>query len=143
MLLQLLQSGESFRLLHRTCQTTALDEPEEVQVVKNALLEHLEMDPKGTLGVLCDQLTSVDSDMDEDERAMRERLRYLVSAFLTDEALQPIARLSRTDPSLEADFLLGLYGVRVILSRAQLWLISAGHPAPEFPGDTTDCGQTS
>lgn len=97
-------------------QSIVLDEPEEVKVVKSALLEHLEMDPKGTLGVLYDQLTSVDNDMDEDERSMRERLRYLVSAFLTDEALQPIARLSRTDATLEPEFLQHLLGVGTIPS---------------------------
>lgn len=141
-LLQLLQSGESFHLPYRACQTIVVDEPEEVEVVKSALLEHLEMDPRGTLGVLCDQLTSVDSDMDEDERTMRERLRYLVSAFLTDEALQPIVRLSRTDPSLEAEFLSSLFGVRAVCLRLCCSLISAGYPPSELPRGRTDRRQT-
>lgn len=76
------------------------DEPEEVSVVKSALLEHLEMDRKGTLSVLRDQLASVDSDMDEEERDMRERLRSLVSSFLTNDAFR----------SLDPESLVGVRG---------------------------------
>ena len=58
------------------------------------------MDRKGALSVLHDQLTSVDSDMDEDERAMRERLRSLVSSFLTNDAFK----------SLDPESLVGVRG---------------------------------
>ncbi|KAF8269291.1 apoptosis inhibitory protein 5-domain-containing protein [Lactarius quietus] len=50
------------------------DEPEEVAVVKMALIQHLEFDSKVTLGVLCDQI----------------RLRALVVAFLAEDARRPL-----------------------------------------------------
>ncbi|ETW81118.1 hypothetical protein HETIRDRAFT_419033 [Heterobasidion irregulare TC 32-1] len=67
-----------------------LDEPEEVTVVKKALLEHLDMDSKVTLGVLCDQLVPIDEPMDEEEKAIRDRLGSLVLAFIAGEAKRAI-----------------------------------------------------
>lgn len=66
------------------------DEPEEVTVVKKALLEHLDMDSKVTLGVLCDQLVPTDEPMDEEEKAIRDRLGSLVLAFIAGEAKRAI-----------------------------------------------------
>ncbi|KAI0058123.1 hypothetical protein BV25DRAFT_1862609 [Artomyces pyxidatus] len=66
------------------------DEPEEVAVVKIALSEHLEMDSKVALGVLCDQIVPPDDPMDEEDGAIRERLRSLVVAFMASEARQAI-----------------------------------------------------
>ncbi|KAJ7502500.1 apoptosis inhibitory protein 5-domain-containing protein [Mycena galericulata] len=67
------------------------DEPDEVVVVKQALIAHLNLDPRVTLGVLCDQIMpAVDATVDPDELYMRDRLRTLVLAFLTDEAKQVI-----------------------------------------------------
>lgn len=48
------------------------------------------MDPKVTLGVLCDQFAPLSTDADEDEQVMRDRLRSLVIAFLTGEAKRAI-----------------------------------------------------
>ncbi|KAF8893579.1 hypothetical protein BD779DRAFT_1507003 [Infundibulicybe gibba] len=62
------------------------DEREEVEVVKNALKEHLDMDPKVTLGVLCDQIVPIDEPMDAEEQNIRDRLRFLVLSFLRGEA---------------------------------------------------------
>ena len=67
-----------------------IDEPDEVTVVKKALTEHLDMDPKVTLGVLCDQVSPPDESMDEEEQAIRDRLRFLVLSFLTGEAKRAI-----------------------------------------------------
>jgi len=97
-LVQLLQSGEFlvwFRWRHfLTCQRSVPDEPGEVVVVKNALIQHLEFDSKVTLGVLCDQIVPPDDPMEEEDRAIRERLRGLVVAFLAEDAREPLlARL--------------------------------------------------
>lgn len=70
------------------------DEPGEVMVVKNALIQHLEFDSKVTLGVLCDQIVPPDDPMEEEDRVIRERLRGLVVAFLAEDAREPLlARL--------------------------------------------------
>jgi hypothetical protein len=104
-LVQLLQSGESlvrFRfpipMGGSSSDLSAFpfpDEPGEVTVVKNALIQHLEFDSKVTLGVLCDQIVPPDDPpMEEEERAIRERLRGLVVAFLAEDAREPLlARL--------------------------------------------------
>ncbi|KAJ7467035.1 hypothetical protein FB451DRAFT_1259934 [Mycena latifolia] len=67
------------------------DEPDEVIVVKQALIAHLNLDPRVTLGVLCDQIMpAAETPADPDELYMRDRLRTLVLAFLTGEAKQVI-----------------------------------------------------
>ncbi|KAI9447167.1 apoptosis inhibitory protein 5-domain-containing protein [Russula earlei] len=66
------------------------DEPGEVAVVKTALIQHLELDSKVTLGVLCDQIVPPDDPMEDEDRAIRERLRRLVIAFLAEEAREPL-----------------------------------------------------
>ncbi|KAF8444883.1 hypothetical protein L210DRAFT_3531311 [Boletus edulis BED1] len=72
------------------------DEPEEVAVVKVALLKHLDMDPPVTLGVLCDQIVPAEEDLDDDGRQTRERLRSLVLSFLATDAIGTIQK--HTDP---------------------------------------------
>ena len=74
----------------------SIDEPEEVAVVKVALLKHLDMDPPVTLGVLCDQIVPPEEDLDDDERQTRERLRSLVLSFLATDAIGAIQK--HTDP---------------------------------------------
>jgi len=69
-----------------------IDEPDEVGVVKKALLEHLDMDPPVTLGVLCDQIVPPNEPMDDEEQQIRDRLRSLVISFLTGEAKRTILR---------------------------------------------------
>nr|VWP02470.1 Homocitrate synthase [Ganoderma boninense] len=66
------------------------DEPEEVTFVKRALTQHLDMDPVVTLGVLCDQVVPPDEPVDEEELAIRDRIRSLVFAFLAGEARRPL-----------------------------------------------------
>ncbi|TFK44662.1 apoptosis inhibitory protein 5-domain-containing protein [Crucibulum laeve] len=66
------------------------DEPREVVVVKKALVAHLDMDPKITLSVLCDQIIPPDDIIDEEEKAIRDYLRSLVISFLTTEAKRAI-----------------------------------------------------
>jgi hypothetical protein len=66
------------------------DEPEEVAVVKTALIQHLEFDSKVTLGVLCDQIVPPDDPMEDEDKTIRERLRALVVAFLAEDARQPL-----------------------------------------------------
>ena len=63
------------------------DQDHEVLVVKTALGEHLEIDTKVTISVLCDQLVIPKEPItDEDERLTRERLRSLVFSYLVDDA---------------------------------------------------------
>jgi hypothetical protein len=77
------------------CRSCA-DEPEEVAVVKTALIQHLEFDSKVTLGVLCDQIVPTDDPMEDEDKTIRERLRALVVAFLAEDARQPLlAQLQR------------------------------------------------
>jgi hypothetical protein len=45
----------------------------------------LELDSKVTLGVLCDQIVSLYDPMEDEDKAIRERLRELVIAFLTED----------------------------------------------------------
>ncbi|PIL36299.1 hypothetical protein GSI_01962 [Ganoderma sinense ZZ0214-1] len=66
------------------------DEPEEVTFVKRALTQHLDMDPIVTLGVLCDQVIPSDEPVDDEELAIRDRIRSLVLAFLAGEAKRPL-----------------------------------------------------
>jgi len=77
--------------------------------VKRALIEHLELDAKVTLGVLCDQLAPADSTMDEEEQNIRARLRDLVLDFLTTDVFA-----AACDPKsvMEGDLVESVLGVR-------------------------------
>jgi hypothetical protein len=46
------------------------DEPGEVAVVKNVLIQHLELDSEVVLGVLCDQIVPPDEPMEEEDRVI-------------------------------------------------------------------------
>ena len=101
-LVQLLQSGESLYdvegrvLIRQLCPSHFLfipflpDEPREVAVVKTALIQHLELDSKVSLGVLCDQIIPPDDPVEEEDKFIRDRLRRLVIAFLDEEARGPL-----------------------------------------------------
>ncbi|KDQ27336.1 hypothetical protein PLEOSDRAFT_1041808, partial [Pleurotus ostreatus PC15] len=91
-LLQLLQSGMYLFSITSNVTYVASDEPDEVTVVKQSLLEHLELDPRITLSVLCDQITPLEASSDDEEKGIRDRLRVLVLSFLADEAKHAIAR---------------------------------------------------
>lgn len=58
--------------------------------MKKALIEHLDMAPKITLGVLCDQIIPPNDAMEEEEANVRDRLRSLVLSFLNGEAKRAI-----------------------------------------------------
>ncbi|OBZ71046.1 Apoptosis inhibitor 5-B [Grifola frondosa] len=79
------------------------DEPEEVVVVKKSLTTHLDMDPAVTLGVLCDQIVPPDEPMDEEEQAIRDRLRSLVFAYVTGEAKRAIVERHTSVPGSPAE----------------------------------------
>ena len=66
------------------------DEPAEVAVVKTALIQHLELDSKITLSVLCDQIVPPDDPTEDEDKVIRERLRALVVAFLAEDARKPL-----------------------------------------------------
>ncbi|KNZ80534.1 Apoptosis inhibitor 5 [Termitomyces sp. J132] len=66
------------------------DEPDEVEIVKDALLKHLEMDAKVTLGVFFDQMAPLDDSMDDEEKDIRVKLRKVVLKFLTEDARKAI-----------------------------------------------------
>jgi hypothetical protein len=73
--------------------------------VKTALIRHIELDSKVTLGVLCDQIVPPDDPVEDEDRAIRERLRGLVVAFLAEDARGPLlARLrSQGDNGVEQE----------------------------------------
>ena len=93
----------SFDLCALDLSRPAIDEPDEVELVREALNEHLDLDPQVTLGVLCDQLSNPDEPMDEEERAIRERLRTLVISFLTTRAKRAIVDRHASRPGSEAE----------------------------------------
>ncbi|KAK7692179.1 hypothetical protein QCA50_003802 [Cerrena zonata] len=66
------------------------DDTNEVDVVKRALTEHLDLDPTTTLGVLCDQILLPEDPTDDEEQIMRERLRSLVLVYLSEDAKRGI-----------------------------------------------------
>jgi hypothetical protein len=59
-------------------------------VVKTAIIQHLELDSKITLSVLCDQIVPPDEPIEGDDKVTRERLRTLVVAFLAEDARRPL-----------------------------------------------------
>ena len=70
--------------------TQCLDEPEEVEVVEQQLTEHLDMDPRITLGVLCDQIVPSEEPLEDDDPSTRDRLRSLVLGFMVGRAKRAI-----------------------------------------------------
>jgi hypothetical protein len=79
------------------------DEPDEVEFVKKALAEHLDLDPQVTLGVLCDQIVPMGEAADEEEQNIRDRLRALVISFLTGRAKRAIVERHASKPGSEAE----------------------------------------
>jgi hypothetical protein len=77
-------------------------------VVKTALIQHLELDSKVTLGVLCDQIVPPDDPIEDEDKLIRERLRRLVIAFFAEEAREPLlSRLqSQGDSGVEQELAL-------------------------------------
>ncbi|KAH9053357.1 hypothetical protein EDB87DRAFT_1690378 [Lactarius vividus] len=89
-----LMSEEQPRWLERNVdvlvQLLQSDEPEEVAVVKIALIQHLEFDFKVTLGIFCDQIEPPDNPMEDEDKTICERLRALVVAFLVHDVRSPL-----------------------------------------------------
>jgi hypothetical protein len=74
------------------------------------------MDPKITLGVLCDQITPRDDTTDEEEISIRKHLRSLVLQFMAGEAKQSICEHHVGAGDIEEQLLYeGLFAVRVKL----------------------------
>ena len=67
-------------------QTHSTEEEDEIQVIQQALIDHLEISPAITLGVLYDQLLPADDTVDESERDIRVKLASIVHSFLTNAA---------------------------------------------------------
>jgi hypothetical protein len=107
-----------------------VDEPEEVTVVKKALTEHLDMDPKVTLGVLCDQVSPPEETMDDEEQVIRDRLRSLVLAFLTGEAKRAIVERHAVPSSIAEEVLINSL---LTVSKSH---ISSTHDLWDLAGDT-------
>ncbi|KAH9025303.1 hypothetical protein EDB85DRAFT_2149890 [Lactarius pseudohatsudake] len=72
---------------------TFADEPEEVVVIKVVLIQHLELNSKVTLGVLCDQIVPLEDPMEDEDKTIRELLEALVVAFLAQDTRKPLAQL--------------------------------------------------
>ncbi|KAH9859015.1 hypothetical protein C2E23DRAFT_880401 [Lenzites betulinus] len=79
------------------------DDLEEVTFVKRALTQHLDMDPTVTLGVICDQIVPPDEPLDEEEQAIRDKLRSLVLAFLAGEAKRSLVERHAITPDSPAE----------------------------------------
>ncbi|KAI9437549.1 apoptosis inhibitory protein 5-domain-containing protein, partial [Lactarius indigo] len=60
------------------------------RVMKMALVQHLQLDPKVTLGVLCDQIVPPDDPIEDEDKTIRERLCALVVVFLAQDARKPL-----------------------------------------------------
>ena len=88
------------------------DEPEEVEVVEHQLTEHLDMDPQVTLGVLCDQIIPLEEPLEEEDPAIRDRLRSLVLGFMTGRAKR--ALVERHAQPTEVVFVEGLAKVSAV-----------------------------
>ncbi|KAF5337644.1 hypothetical protein D9758_013030 [Tetrapyrgos nigripes] len=87
-------------------QLLQTDDPNEVNVVKRALVEHLHLDPRITLGVLCDQLIPPEGGIDPDDTT---RLRKLVISFLTGEIKKgSLQRVISPDSEAESALVEGL-----------------------------------
>ncbi|KAK1232359.1 hypothetical protein PQX77_004523 [Marasmius sp. AFHP31] len=92
------------------------DEPNEVNVVRKALVEHLKLDSRVTLGVFCDQVVPSDEPMDEEESQMRDRLRTLVLDFVANEVKKDQWR-KLAIPGSEAEGVL-ISGLMLALSKS-------------------------
>ncbi|KAH9026692.1 hypothetical protein EDB83DRAFT_1924088 [Lactarius deliciosus] len=66
------------------------DEPEEVTVIKMVLIQHLELDSKVTLGILCDQIVPPDDPIEDEDKTIRKRPEVLVVAFLARDPRKPL-----------------------------------------------------
>ncbi|KAI0074404.1 hypothetical protein K474DRAFT_1665400 [Panus rudis PR-1116 ss-1] len=84
------------------------DDQEEVGVVKKSLTEHLDLDPAITLGVLCDQIIPLEDPMDDEEQAIRDRLRSLVLKYLSDDAKRRVQEHAKPGSSADEVLVTGL-----------------------------------
>ncbi|KAH9168285.1 hypothetical protein EDB89DRAFT_2205368 [Lactarius sanguifluus] len=66
------------------------DEPEEVAVIKMVLIQHLELDSKVTLSILCDRIVPLDDPMEDEDKTIREHPEALAVAFLTQDTRKPL-----------------------------------------------------
>ncbi|KAH9016721.1 hypothetical protein EDB84DRAFT_1523712, partial [Lactarius hengduanensis] len=83
-------SEEQPRWLQRNVDVLVQLLQAEVAVVKMVLIQHLELDSKVTLGVLCDQIVPPEDPMEEEDKTIRERLEALVVAFLAQDTWKPL-----------------------------------------------------
>ena len=65
--------------------------------MKKALSSHVDLDPKVTFGVLCEQLVPQEETTDEDERAARDHLRSLVLSYMTGDIMRIQRHASKKD----------------------------------------------
>lgn len=119
-LVQLLQAGTRFPFPRRKYSghhsSMSIDEADEVVSVKKALSSHVDLDPKVTFGVLCEQLVPQDETTDEDERAARDHLRFLVLSYMTGDIMRIQRHASKIDN--ESVLIDGLLKVRMSLDFA-------------------------
>ncbi|EJD02576.1 uncharacterized protein FOMMEDRAFT_85772, partial [Fomitiporia mediterranea MF3/22] len=88
----------------------------ELTAIKRALQEHIDLDPRSTLRVLCDQCSSDPGDIvDGEERMLRIRLRGLVLQFIAEKYRVCIARVVK-ERQVEEILLNGMLGVNQSMS---------------------------
>lgn len=111
----------SFNVSPLSNLTQISEDAREVAVVKQALVEHLVMDFRITISVLCDQIIPRDDISDEEEVSIRERLRFLVLEFMTKEAKNTICeRQSPPGDAGESALYDGLFAVRAPAAKSSL-----------------------
>jgi hypothetical protein len=91
--------------------STRADEEKEVTVVQKALREHIDLDAKATLGVLCTELAPESPPIEGEELELREQLQSLVLAFMSGEGKRTIVRHLTGDAEAEKLFMDGLISV--------------------------------
>ena len=79
--------------------------------MEHQLTEHLDMEPRVTLGVLCDQIIPPEGPPEDEDPIIRDRLRSLVLGFMTGRAKR--ALVERHASPTEAVFVEGLSKVGI------------------------------
>ena len=105
MLVQLLQGGTLhlfLLVLDCTAYRTSADESEELAAVKQSLVEHVQIDARAALGVLCDHMMHT-SESDVNQVVGRGDLMGLVLTFLAQDAHAALLdRVTSGDSLVEA-----------------------------------------
>lgn len=83
-------------------------------VIKRALQEHIDLDPRTTLKILCGQcILDTSDDVNNEDKLLRAKLRALVLQFLAEKFRVCISRAVQSEET-ESTLLKGMLEVRRI-----------------------------